>query len=301
MSKTLITIPMYNAAKSISRSLDSCVAQTVPTDVIVVDNQSTDGCFEIAKEYSAKYSFINVKLNKRNLGRVGNWNRCLEVFYESQSEYIMFLFTGDTLKPNCIEEVEKVFEQYLDLGAVFWPYEFRNGDSISISRDYEESRYLPPAEINELNINQQGGRLGAIIANVYSKKGIVESGAYFNEIFIGKADFDYRILQNHGTYYLNEVLSTFNVESHGTFQYALNNYRVNIEVSLNRACALERSRDTLPPEKYERFRNKIIVDALRQNIHFLKIEDLMRVLKMLGINLIRRLRVRFRKLMRYAK
>lgn len=295
MSKTLIAIPAYNSEEPIVLPLDSCISQTACTEVIVVDNCSTDNTRVVVEGYVKKHTNVKLIVNEKNLGRIGNLNRCLELFKKSKYDYIMFLFTGDELKPNCIEEVEKVFKQYPDLGAVFWPYEFRRGDSISISRHYEESRYLPPDEINELNINE-GGRLGAIVCNVYSKKAIVESGAYFNAIFIGKADFDYRVLQHHGAYHLNKVLSTFNVAHHGTFQYALDNYRVNIEASFNSACALERSRDTFPIEKYEKFRNNIILDILQKNIHFLKREDLIRLLKIVGINLVKRLRAKFGKL-----
>jgi glycosyltransferase involved in cell wall biosynthesis len=265
-------IPAYNSEKSIALSLASCVSQTVHMEIVVVDNCSTD--------------------------------RCLDLFKSSKYEYVMFLFTGDELKPSCIEEVEKVFQQYPNLGAVFWPYEFKRGDNISIFRHYEESRYLSPEEINELNINE-GGRLGAIVCNVYSKSAIVESGAYFNEIFIGKADFDYCVLQHHGVFYLNNVLSTFNVEHHGTFQYALDNYRVNIEASFNSACALERSRDSFPLEKYEKFRNNIILGILRKNIHFLSLKDLVVIPRIVSNDLYRRLKGRLRvelgKLRRYVK
>ncbi len=300
-AKTLIAIPAYNAEEFIARTLRSCVNQTLKSAILVVDNCSTDNTREIVKEFQEQYDNIQLVVNEWNLGRVGNWNRCLELFNESESEYIKFLFTGDTIKPNCIEEVEKVFKQYPDLGAVFWSFEFKKDDSISIARDYEESRYLPPAEINELNISNEGGRLGAIVANVYSKKGIVESGAYFNEVFIGKADFDYRVLQHHGAFYLNEVLSTFNVEHCGTFQYALDNYKVNIEVSFNRACALERSRDILPLEKYKRFRNKIILDTLRKNIHFLGRGDLIAILGIVSTDLYVRLRRTLGKIKQYAR
>lgn len=288
-SKTLIVIPAYNSEKAIALSLESCISQTICTDVVVVDNCSTDNTRDVVKKFAEKCSSVGLVVNEKNLGRIGNLNRCLELFKESHHEYVMFLFTGDMLKSNCIEEVEKIFAQYPHLGAVFWPYEFRKGESISISRHYDESKYLPPDEINELNINE-GGRLGAIVCNVYSKKAIVKSGAFFNEIFIGKADFDYRVLQHHGAYHLNKVLSTFNVEHHGTFQYALNNYRVNIESSFNAACALERARDTLPIKKYERFRSNIILGVLEKNVRFLKQEDLIAILRIMGNDLYRRLK-----------
>jgi len=276
MSSIVVMVPAYNSEKSIALSLESCIAQTVCADVVIVDNCSTDTTRDIVKAFAEKHPNVTLVVNEKNLGRIGNFNQCLDLFKNSKYEYVQFLFTGDVLKPDCIEEVQEVFKQHPDLGAVFWPYEFKEGNSIGISRHYEESRYLPPDEINELNIID-GGRLGAIVCNVYSKRAIVKSGAYFNEVFIGKADFDYCVLQHHGAFHLNKVLSTFNVEHHGTFQYARDNYRVNIEGSFNSACALERSRHDFPIEKYEKYRSNIIMDIFKKNIHFLKAKELIAI------------------------
>jgi glycosyltransferase involved in cell wall biosynthesis len=47
-----IVIPVYNEERYLSSCLDSIAAQTVqPLEVIVVDNGSTDGSVEIAKQY----------------------------------------------------------------------------------------------------------------------------------------------------------------------------------------------------------------------------------------------------------
>jgi len=281
MSKTLTLIPAYNCEGSIAMSLESCISQTIPTETIVVDNCSTDKTPDIVKQYIEEHPNIKLMVNEKNLGRIGNFNRCLEIFKENHHQYVMFLFTGDTLKPHCIEEVEKAFEKYPDVGAVFWTFEFQKDGVVSIAKELNESRYLSPAEINEANINNKKGHLGAIVSNIYAKKAVVESGAYFNEAFIGKADFDFRILQNSGAYYLDKVLSTFNAEHHRTFPYTINNHRMNIEFSFNRACALERIRNKLSPKQYERFRSNVILGTLRENIHLLKWRDLPAISKII--------------------
>ncbi len=186
------------------------------------------------------------------------------------------MFTGDKLKPNCVEEVEKIVDNYPELGAVYWPYEFKKGNKKSITRSFDKSRYISSETVNERHF-LCGGSIGAISSNLYVKKAIVESGARFNEIFIGKSDFDFRVLQKHGVFYLNKVLSTFDVEHHGTFKYALNNYRINLEVSLNSACAIERSRDILTEKKYCKYRSELILITLQDNIHFLKVKDLVKL------------------------
>ncbi|MBU0638098.1 MAG: glycosyltransferase family 2 protein [Planctomycetes bacterium] len=291
MARTMIAIPAYNCEDAIRASLESCLAQTRPTEVFVVDNCSTDRTREVVAEFAERGPLVRLCRNEKNLGRVGNWNRCLELLRESEYEYIKFLFSGDTLKPQCIERVECVVERYPDVGAVFWPYEFCRGSQYEVFRHYQHSCYLPPEEINELNI-AEGGRLGAIVCNVYSRAAIGDTA--FNEAFVGKADFDYRVLRKHGAYYLNEVLSSFHVEHHGTFESALNNYCVNIEASFNRCCALERCQADLTPEKHAELRAKIIADTFRENLDLLSTRQLMSLTRRVGRTLARRLRERGR-------
>jgi glycosyltransferase involved in cell wall biosynthesis len=55
MNKSLVSIiiPTKNSARTIQACLESCKDQTYQNiEIIVVDNFSTDGTFEIAKKYT---------------------------------------------------------------------------------------------------------------------------------------------------------------------------------------------------------------------------------------------------------
>ena len=212
--KTLIMIPTYNGEKFIERTLKSCINQTLLTEIWVVDNQSKDSTRKIINKYAQDHKNIKLFINEKNLGRTGNWNRCLELFEKSSYEYLKFVFTGDEIFPNCIKKTEKIFSIDKDIGAVAFPYEFKYLDGHkSITIDYQNNTLFNIKQINWLNI-ANGGILGAIICNVYNKKFI--QGYRFNEIFIGKADFDNEILSRSKAYYLNEILARFNQDRKST-------------------------------------------------------------------------------------
>ena len=137
-SKTLIAIPTYNAEEFIRRTLNSCLNQTMSTEIWVVDNCSTDNTKLIVHEYEKKSNLVKLISNEKNFGRVGNWNRCLDLFMESEYQYIKFVFSGDEILPTCIEECEKAFAIDTNIGAIAFPYAFKdlNGSS-SISRHQE--------------------------------------------------------------------------------------------------------------------------------------------------------------------
>ena len=108
-SKTLIIIPVFNGADYIKKSLESCLIQTLKTHILVVDNCSIDNTQQIVKDYAKKNNCIKLIVNKRNHGRIGNLNVCLDHFMNSQYKYLKLLFVGDELVENSIEIVENIF------------------------------------------------------------------------------------------------------------------------------------------------------------------------------------------------
>ncbi len=272
--RTLIAIPAYNCREAIVSSLESCARQTAPCDVFIVDNCSTDDTRGIAEDYAARDGRFRLFVNQRNLGRVGNWNRCLDLLAQHGHDIIHLLFAGDTLEPDCVARARQAFAQHSGAAAVFWPYAFIRDGQTTVTRLFDESRFIPPAELDELNI-ARGSILGAIVCNAYSRQAIGQ--IRFNEAFIGKHDFDLRVLRGRGAVYLNEVLSRFHVEHHRTFASAEHNFRVQLEACLNRAAALEAMKPELPVRRYKELRASIIADAVRQNLPLMETRDLIEI------------------------
>lgn len=98
-----ICIPAYNGAAYLAETLESVFAQTFTDfEVLVVDDQSSDDTLNIASSYAARDERIRLVQNPRNLGLVGNWNRCIEL---AQGEWIKFVFQDDLLEPNCLDKM----------------------------------------------------------------------------------------------------------------------------------------------------------------------------------------------------
>ncbi len=102
MSPTVtICVPAYNAALYLPQALESALAQTFSDfELVLVDNASTDGTFAIAEKYTGWDRRIRLFKNGRNLGSVGNFNRCIDL---ARGEWIKFLCADDWLEPGCIE------------------------------------------------------------------------------------------------------------------------------------------------------------------------------------------------------
>ncbi len=69
MKQLSICIPTYNRKECLSQCLESIIKQSVFNDIeiIISDNASTDGTFDIIKEYCDKFSNISYFRNSENI------------------------------------------------------------------------------------------------------------------------------------------------------------------------------------------------------------------------------------------
>jgi glycosyltransferase involved in cell wall biosynthesis len=107
-------MPVYNGSDYIARSIESVLAQTYKDfELIVCDNCSTDNTEDIVLSFDdPRIRFVR---NPRNLGLVGNANRCLEL---AEGEYIGILHHDDMMLPDNLEQKVQLLEKYPRVGFV---------------------------------------------------------------------------------------------------------------------------------------------------------------------------------------
>lgn len=98
-----ILVPVYNQKQYIAECIQSALNQTF-TDfqIVIVDNASDDGTWEICQQFAANDSRIRAYRNEENIGPVRNWKRCAE---EAKGEFSKILFSDDMLEPGCLAEM----------------------------------------------------------------------------------------------------------------------------------------------------------------------------------------------------
>lgn len=113
-----VVVPLYNKRPHIADTIESILAQSVlPTEIIVVDDGSTDGSAEVV----ARYEEHNVRLiSQKNAGVSAARNLGVE---SSTSEWIAFLDADDLWLPNHINVLRRVIHAYSEVGLVSTQYE----------------------------------------------------------------------------------------------------------------------------------------------------------------------------------
>lgn len=98
--KITVGIICYNRKEYIRECLDSILSQSVNKEVIVIDDCSNDGTYEILKEYIAKG--VHIYRNDKNKGTVYTRLRCMK---KAKGDYLLMVDADDKLIDNSLEKL----------------------------------------------------------------------------------------------------------------------------------------------------------------------------------------------------
>ncbi|MDZ7324869.1 glycosyltransferase [Kosakonia sacchari] len=113
-----ILIPVYNREALIRQTVMSALQQNYSnTEIIIVDNHSTDNTYTICKELSSTYGDkVKIFQNESNIGPVGNWRKCVEY---SSGYYAKILWSDDLMDKDYIGCMVDAFERNNDVGFAY--------------------------------------------------------------------------------------------------------------------------------------------------------------------------------------
>lgn len=117
--KVSIITPLFNAERFICETIDSVLAQTYENwELIIVDDLSTDGGYQIVKSYTEKDDRIKLLQNEINSGAAITRNNAIKY---ATGKYIAFLDSDDLWLPNKLE-IQISFMKEKDIAFSFASY-----------------------------------------------------------------------------------------------------------------------------------------------------------------------------------
>jgi len=130
-----IIIPVYNVQDYIARCLDSCINQSFSDiEILVVDDCGSDDSVQIAREYAARDSRIQIISNPRNLG---TFNARLEGVKHASGAYMMFVDADDYLVSDACERI------YAKVDACATPNISESSAPLTCKSHNEDTNSLP--------------------------------------------------------------------------------------------------------------------------------------------------------------
>lgn len=109
MNKVSVIIPVYNAEKFISNTLDSVINQSYRNyEIIIINDGSTDNTGIILNEYYLKYPSLITIVDQKNMGQSAARNNALAYV---NGDYITFLDADDLLLEDYLEKLVIAIEK----------------------------------------------------------------------------------------------------------------------------------------------------------------------------------------------
>lgn len=176
-----VAIPTYNAGSNLLRAVRSCLAVNVSRDefeVLIIDNGSDDGSLE-SLESLAKELPLRIVRNPENVGRVGNWNRCIEL---AKGKYLLYVFANDELAQDSDVKGALEFMQQHALGLLVAPYWVKHDAGKTLTdRGIFRARTLASSDYLQDTVARFSFMLGPVQANIYDVKVLRDNAITFPE------------------------------------------------------------------------------------------------------------------------
>lgn len=230
MTKPLVSIciPTYNGDKYLVECLESCVRQSFTDyEIIICDDGSSDKTVSIIEEYVARYEFIKFIKNEKNLGLVGNWNKCLNL---SSGTWIKYVFQDDYITNDCLEKFVHQITDSTQLVVCKRHFVLPNNASsddlkyyTNVVRTLENTsnfrgKVFSPELISKIAVENICLNFIGEPSLVFFKKSVIQEVGLFNNNLkqICDLEFALRIASKFGLTYLPEQLCAFRIHQDST-------------------------------------------------------------------------------------
>lgn len=207
MPRVSVIIPVYNAERFISETIESVTAQTYEDwEIIAVDDGSRDRSLEILKEYSKRYSRIRV-ISQKNAGSSAARNNAIRV---SRGEYIAFLDHDDLWLPDKLEKQVRILDSNKKLGMVYSDSRIIDAEGNTKRNTMVHGRFFRGNIFNKL-IEYDFIPLLTVVV----RRGVLDKTGMFNPRFKTSEDYDLllRIAEHYPADFIKQALTKYRVHS----------------------------------------------------------------------------------------
>ncbi|TLU84245.1 MAG: glycosyltransferase [Chlorobium sp.] len=207
-----VTIPMYNNARFIEETINSILAQSFSDfELLVYDDNSTDGSYEIAKSFSD--SRIRIYRNDVNLGPEKNWNKAISSI---RGKYVKLVCGDDILYPECLEKQVAVFEDPVNTGLSLVTCQRTiidpEGKVLIKKVNFVDEGRKAPVEVVRKMIRMGTNIIGEPVCGLY-RADLIDKLSGYSAIIPYTIDLDFwlQILKHGYLYVIDESLCAFRI------------------------------------------------------------------------------------------
>lgn len=130
--KYSVIVPVYNTSNYLEHAINSVLCQLIEsTEIILVDDGSTDNSLDVCLEYQKKYEKRIVVHHQKNMGQIAAREAGVAL---AKGEYICFLDSDDLLSPYLLKKIDGILKKReYDIICYNWEYINIDGKKTGIS------------------------------------------------------------------------------------------------------------------------------------------------------------------------
>ncbi len=191
MPRVSICLPNLNNRPFLEERLQSIYDQTFEDwELVIVDNYSEDGAWDLFQTHAAKESRIRLSQAPKT-GMYANWNNTLK---QAEGEWLYIATSDDTMYPDCLEKALDGLSRYPDQQVAlfgidvidaegrkleYWHTSSKRPPRYTWGRDMEKEGVLPGEKEFFAQIFACGA-YQSITGMLFSKSAFLEAGEYPN-------------------------------------------------------------------------------------------------------------------------
>lgn len=170
MSLVSIIVPVYNAEKTISRCVNSILAQSYKDfELLLLDDGSEDGSPQICDDFAQKDMRIRV-LHKENSGVSDTRNRGITM---AGGDYLQFVDSDDWLTPDATEFFVRTMTEH-ECDMVIADFYRVIGDRVAQKGDIEKDGIMDKTAYAACMMQKPANFYYGVLWNKFYKKAIIE-------------------------------------------------------------------------------------------------------------------------------
>jgi glycosyltransferase involved in cell wall biosynthesis len=249
-----VLIPNYNHGRHITHCLDHIFSQEfLPTEVIVIDDCSTDDSASIIERYASRNSRLRFYRNPTNRGVMRTMNRALGL---ARGDYVYGGAADDWVAPGTFQKTMELLENYPEAGLCFGHISHFYQDSAKAEPQVNpicgHQRYFSPDDLAEAfsRVRRSGDSI-VVPGNgaVWKRVDFIRAGGYREELRWYGDWFTLQVVAlRHGACFIPESLAFTRMDDR-SFSHAgqrrWQEQRIVLDRMLSRIKA-RRFRDVLP-------------------------------------------------------
>lgn len=113
--RVTVAIVTYRSSEELPACLDSLLASQVPAKIVVIDNDSQDGTFELAKAYAERHGNVVATATGRNVGLAAGNNMVLP---HLEGDYVLILNPDTVLERGALSSMIALMDGDAEIGAM---------------------------------------------------------------------------------------------------------------------------------------------------------------------------------------